>query len=59
MATENEHIQLTGGIALVHRNARNQLEQRLGFEPRHARVYSHLIEHYDGPLDLPNSNSRE
>lgn len=54
MATQNTHITLSGGIARVHRDAQEKLEDRLGYEPNHPRVYSHLLEHYDGPLDLPS-----
>ena len=58
MATENQHIQLTGGLARVHRQAREELEEELGYQPTHTRVYSHLVEHYDGDLDLPTTDDR-
>lgn len=54
MATSNEHIQLTGGLARVHRDLREELSDELGYKPNHPRVYSHLIEHYDGPLEVPS-----
>jgi hypothetical protein len=59
MATENEHIQLAGGLARVHREFRDDLADHLGYEPTHPRVYDHLLEHYDGPLDLPAANRSE
>lgn len=59
MATDNEHIQLSGGLARVHRDLVDDLEGHLGYEPTHPRVYDHLLEHYDGPLDLPRSTTGE
>lgn len=56
MATENEHIQLAGGLARVHRDAREQLKDHLGYEPTQPRVYDHILEHYDGPLDLAGTD---
>ena len=57
MARQNEHIQLAGGLARVHRKLRDNLADELGYEPTHPRVYDHLLEHYDGPLDLPNEQN--
>jgi hypothetical protein len=34
---------------------REELTEELGYDPNYPRVYSHLIEHYDGPLDTLNT----
>lgn len=57
MATRNEHVQLSGGLARVHQHLLHEFEDEYGYRPTHPRIYSHLLEHYEGPLDLPDSDS--
>lgn len=50
MAKESIHVQLHGGQARRFEQLKDDLEEKLGWEPTNTRVAGHLLEHYDGPL---------
>jgi len=50
MAKKSESLTLYGGKAERFRELKEDLENRLGYEPTKPEVIGHLLYHYDGGL---------
>jgi hypothetical protein len=50
MAKQREDLTLYGGQAERFRELREELAEKLGYEPTKPRTIGHLLENYDGDL---------